>query len=147
MLAAATALDAEFPRITVDADVSRMPKRIFDRIRERKRVGRLGDVVVIGAGTNGRIRSADLTAILTLLKDRKRVVLVTCHGDRSWIAQSNSVDPPGGTAVRVRATCASPTGTPTPPATAGRSTATASTRGPAPEPRPTPAWSSAAVRQ
>jgi peptidoglycan/LPS O-acetylase OafA/YrhL len=91
MLAAANALDAEFPRITVDADVSRMPKRIFDRIRERKRVGRLGDVVVIGAGTNGRIRSADLTALLTLLKDRRRVVLVTCHGDRSWISQSNTV--------------------------------------------------------
>ncbi len=68
-----------------------MPEDIFARIRERRHVGQLGDVVVIGAGTNGRISSAELTSILNLLKDRKRVILVTCHGDRSWIRQSNSV--------------------------------------------------------
>jgi hypothetical protein len=90
MLAASTALDTQLPDVTVDAAVSRQPEVIFDRIRERKRLGRLGDVVVIGAGTNGRIRSADLTSILDLLQDRKRVVLVTCHADRSWIGQSNA---------------------------------------------------------
>ncbi|HET7822551.1 MAG TPA: acyltransferase family protein [Ornithinibacter sp.] len=90
MLAASAALDAQLPKVTVDAAVSRQPEVIFDRIRERKRLGRLGDVVVIGAGTNGRIRSADLTSILTLLQDRRRVVLVTCHADRSWTAQSNA---------------------------------------------------------
>jgi hypothetical protein len=90
MLAAAPALDAQIARITVDADVSRSPQVIFERIRERKRLGRLGDVVVIGAGTNGRIRSADLTSVLNLLKDRQRVILVTCHADRSWIAESNA---------------------------------------------------------
>ncbi len=90
MLAASAALDTQLPKVTVDAAVSRQPEVIFDRIRERKRLGRLGDVVVIGAGTNGRIRSADLTSILDLLQDRKRVVLVTCHADRSWTAQSNA---------------------------------------------------------
>ncbi|MFL6080051.1 MAG: acyltransferase family protein [Ornithinibacter sp.] len=89
MLAAAPALDAQIAKITVDADVNRSPEVIFDRIRERKRLGRLGDVVVIGAGTNGRLRSADLTSILNLLEDRRRVILVTCHADRPWIAQSN----------------------------------------------------------
>ncbi|MFL6171136.1 MAG: hypothetical protein ACJ711_15790, partial [Ornithinibacter sp.] len=86
MLAAAPALDAQIAKITVDADVSRSPQVIFDRIRERKRLGRLGDVVVIGAGTNGRLRSADLTSVLNLLEDRRRVILVTCHADRPWIA-------------------------------------------------------------
>ncbi len=97
MLAAAPALDAQLPRITVDADVSRSPEVIFDRIRERKRLGRLGDVVIIGAGTNGRIRSADLTSILDLLEDRQRVILVTCHADRPWIAQSNNAIREAGT--------------------------------------------------
>ena len=68
-----------------------MPGDIFARIRERRHVGQLGDVVVIGAGTNGRIRSSELTSILNLLKDRKRVILVTCHGDKPWIQQSNVV--------------------------------------------------------
>jgi hypothetical protein len=90
MLAASAALETQLPEVTVDAEVSRQPEVIFDRIRERKRLGRLGDVVVIGAGTNGRLRSADLTSILNLLTDRKRVVLVTCHADRSWTAQSNA---------------------------------------------------------
>jgi len=91
MLAALAALDAQFPMITVDADVSRMPEDVFARIRERRHVGQLGDVVVIGAGTNGVISSAELTSLLDLLKDRKRVVLVTCHGDRAWIREANAV--------------------------------------------------------
>ncbi len=89
MLAARSALTDLFPKVLVDAHVSRQPLDIFDRIRLRKKVGQLGDVVVIGAGTNGVIRSADLMALLSQLTDRSRVVLVTCRADRSWIAQSN----------------------------------------------------------
>ena len=77
--------------MSVDADVSRMPQDVFARIRERRHVGQLGDVVVIGAGTNGVISSAELTSLLDLLKDRKRVVLVTSHGDRAWIREANAV--------------------------------------------------------
>ncbi len=91
MLAASEALVTTFPRMTVDADISRMPDDIFSRIRERRHAGQLGDVVVIGAGTNGRVTTAGLTSILDLLKDRTRVILVTCHGDKPWIRQSNSV--------------------------------------------------------
>ena len=91
MLAAGEALATTFPRMTVDADISRMPDDIFSRIRERRHVGQLADVVVIGAGTNGRVTTAGLTSILDLLKDRTRVILVTCHGDKPWIRQSNSV--------------------------------------------------------
>jgi peptidoglycan/LPS O-acetylase OafA/YrhL len=90
MIAANKALIKAIPGITVDANLSRMPEDIFARIQARKKAGKLGDVVVIGAGTNGRIRSADIVAILNLLKDRKRVILVTCHADRSWVTQSNA---------------------------------------------------------
>ena len=90
MLAGYQALDAAFPTIKVDAKISRQPIEIYDRIRLRKKLGLLGDVVVIGAGTNGPIRSADLVAVLNLLRDRSRVVLITCRGDRTWIKQSNA---------------------------------------------------------
>jgi peptidoglycan/LPS O-acetylase OafA/YrhL len=90
MLASYEGLTGRIPKITVDARVSRQASEIFDRIRERKKFGQLGDIVVIGAGTNGPIDSPDLVAILNLLKDRKRVILVTCYADRSWIAQSNA---------------------------------------------------------
>ncbi len=90
MVAASKALNAQIPRMTVDADISRQAGTVFDRIRERKKLGRLGDVVVIGAGTNGKIKASELISLLNLLKDRERVVLVTCHADRSWIAKSNA---------------------------------------------------------
>jgi hypothetical protein len=90
MLAGYKALDATFPAINVDAKISRQPIEIYDRIRLRKQLGQLGDVVVIWAGTNGPIHSADLVAVLNLLTDRSRVVLITCRADRSWIKQSNA---------------------------------------------------------
>jgi hypothetical protein len=90
MLASYEGLTRTIPKMTVDARVNRYAGEIFDRIRERKKLGQLGDMVVIGAGTNGPVDRADLVSILTLLKDRKRVVLVTCYADRSWTAQSNA---------------------------------------------------------
>ena len=89
MLSARKALAAQFPRVTIDAHISRQPGEIFDRIRARHKVGQLGDVVIIHAGTNGAIHTADLISLLATLTDRSRVVLVTCHADRSWVAQSN----------------------------------------------------------
>jgi len=89
MLAARAALTDLFPKITVDAQISRSPLTIYDRIRLRQQTGQLGDVVIIHAGTNGAIHQADLFAILTALKDRSRVVLVTCRAPRGWIAESN----------------------------------------------------------
>ena len=90
MLAGYKALQATFPKIKVDAAVSRQPGAVYDRIRARKALGQLGDVVIIGAGTNGRIETKDLIALLGELKDRSRVVLITAKADRSWIAGSNA---------------------------------------------------------
>jgi hypothetical protein len=91
MLAARKALQSTFPTfMKVDAHISRQPSEIFDRIRARKATGQLGDVVVIHAGTNGPIKTSELVALVGALKDRSRVILVTCHGDRSWIPQSNT---------------------------------------------------------
>jgi peptidoglycan/LPS O-acetylase OafA/YrhL len=91
MLAARKSMQATFPTfMTVDAHISRQPAEIFDRIRARKATGQLGDVVVIHAGTNGPIKTTELIKLVGELSDRSRVILVTCHGDRSWIAQSNA---------------------------------------------------------
>ena len=91
MLGARSSLLVAFPSfLKIDAHISRQPIEIFDRIRARKAAGQLGDVVVIHAGTNGPIRTSDLVEIVRQLQDRSRIVLVTCHGDRSWIGQSNA---------------------------------------------------------
>ena len=91
MLSARKSMQATFPRfMTVDAHISRQASEIFDRIRARKATGQLGDVVVIHAGTNGPIKTTELIKLIGELSDRSRVILVTCHGDRSWIAESNA---------------------------------------------------------
>jgi len=89
MLAARTAVLSTLPHSLVDAKVGRQADDVFDRIRERKAAGKLGDVVIIHTGTNGVVSTTRLVALLRLLQDRSRVVLVTPHAQRSWTAQAN----------------------------------------------------------
>ena len=75
--------------IVVDAKVSRQASELFERIVERKTKGKLGDVVIIHTGTNGTVSTSQLVEMLTYLKDRSRVVLVTCRAPREWTTQAN----------------------------------------------------------
>ena len=91
MLGARDALNAEIPKLTVDAAVGRQSPAVFKRIRERLSAGALGQLVIIHTGTNGVIVQADLVALLRKLSDRARVVLVTAHVDRSWTSANNTI--------------------------------------------------------
>ena len=90
MLAGYSGLAAAFPGIVVDAAVSRQPGVVFARVRQRAAVAPLPPVVIIGAGTNGTIEAWKLMKLLTFLKDRSVVVLMTDRADRSWIAGNNA---------------------------------------------------------
>jgi peptidoglycan/LPS O-acetylase OafA/YrhL len=91
LLAASEAMQKTFPGMTIDAQVSRQSRGVFARIKARKDAGKLGDVVVISTGTNGTVLASDLTAMLTLLSDRSRVVLVTPKAPRSWVDKNISI--------------------------------------------------------
>ena len=91
MLAGYKALQAAFPKIKVDAAVSRQPGAVYDRIRARKKLGQLGDVVIIGAGTNGTITSKHCDSIIATAGPARRVFLVTVIGPRSWMAPNVTV--------------------------------------------------------
>ncbi|MEI7447463.1 MAG: acyltransferase family protein, partial [Burkholderiales bacterium] len=90
LLAARDAVVATIPKSKVDAVVSRQSWEVFQRIKDRRAAGKLGDVVVIHTGTNGTIDLGQLMDTLTLLKDRSRVILVTPKADRSWIPQATN---------------------------------------------------------
>ncbi len=91
MLGARDALTAVFTEgpIVVDAKVSRQAGELIDRVVERKAKGKLGDVVIIHTGTNGNVNTLQLVELLTYLKDRTRVVLVTCRAPRDWTPGAN----------------------------------------------------------
>jgi hypothetical protein len=80
---------AQFSAVVVDAQVSRQPRQVFDEVRALKKAGRLAGIVVVHAGTNGLVTTRDLSALLTDLKDRQKVVLVNTAADRSWRAYSD----------------------------------------------------------
>ncbi len=90
LLGARGAVQAMFPQARVDAAVSRQSEAVFDRILARIAVKRIGKVVVIHTGTNGVIDRGHLVRLLQQLKDRARVILVTVHANRPWVASSNA---------------------------------------------------------
>jgi len=89
LLGAAPAMLAQFRAVVIDAHISRQPREVFDEVRTLKKAGRLAAVVVVHAGTNGLVTTKDLSALLTDLKDRTRVVLMNTAADRSWRAYSD----------------------------------------------------------
>jgi hypothetical protein len=90
LLAARDAVVATIPKSKVDAVVSRQSWELFQRIKDRRAAGKLGDVVIIHTGTNGTIDLGQLMDTLTLLEDRSRVILVTPKANRSWIPQATN---------------------------------------------------------
>jgi len=62
LAAVAPAIAARFPVVEIDAVPSRQPAGVLAALRTIAAAGRLGQVVVIGAGTNGAIAEAQLRA-------------------------------------------------------------------------------------
>ncbi|MBU6347137.1 MAG: acyltransferase [Actinomycetales bacterium] len=83
------ALQATLKSVSIDAAVGRQPWEIADRIKLRRKQGRLSNFVVIHMGTNGLVTRNDLAPILNQLRDRKRVVVVDVQVPRVWMRGSN----------------------------------------------------------
>lgn len=84
MLASAPALMDEFPGITIDAEVSRMPQQGPVILRQLAEQGRLRPVVVVGLGTNGEYGPGTLREIRDAIGPDRTLILVNAYADRSW---------------------------------------------------------------
>ena len=91
MLGARNAIYEAIPGSKVDAAVSRFPGAFTGRIARTKKHGRLADIVVIHAGTNGVMPESILRAMLDQLTDRKKVVVVNTAVPRTWRGPDNAV--------------------------------------------------------
>jgi peptidoglycan/LPS O-acetylase OafA/YrhL/lysophospholipase L1-like esterase len=86
------AVDGRFggqPVAGVDAVESRQFSAGVDQIANLKNQGALGEVVIVQLGTNGQVDPGDFDRMMTLLSDRKKVVVVNAHVDRPWEQQVN----------------------------------------------------------
>ncbi len=89
MLASLPELEAHFPGISVDAEVSRgmgVGVELSERLASD---GGLRQVLVVGLGTNGPVDTAELDALRASAQGRP-LVLVNAHADRDWIPGVNA---------------------------------------------------------
>jgi hypothetical protein len=89
MLGAQSAIEAAMPRSTVRAVEGQQPYVTLAEVRKLHAQGALSTVVVIHTGNNGIIRPSDLAATLSVLRDRRRVVLLTDRVPRDWETPNN----------------------------------------------------------
>ena len=91
LAAIAPALAAGFPVVEIDAVTSRQPAGVLAALRAIVAAGRLGQVVVIGAGTNGAIAEAQLRSMLELARPARLVLVLNDHVERAWVAHNNAL--------------------------------------------------------
>ena len=89
LLGARAALRERLPRVTIDAAISRQPVEIADRVRERIKVERLADVLILQTGTNGPPDPQGFPDFLSDLAYLDRVVVTTVRSQVPWMDDSN----------------------------------------------------------
>ena len=91
MVGARDALRARFSSISVDAQVARQLPEGIARLEAYRDAGRLGRVVIVHLGNNGRFTTPQFEAIMRVLRSVERVVFVNVKVPRRWEASVNNV--------------------------------------------------------
>jgi hypothetical protein len=91
MLGAAPILRQAFTNIEVDAEVGRQAWTTVGLIKARKAENRLGSVVVLHLGNNGRYTEQVFNEIMQTLSDRRMVIVFNVRVPREWEAYNNNI--------------------------------------------------------
>ena len=91
MLGAAPILQQAFTNIEVDAEVGRQAWTAATMIKARKAENRLGSVVVLHLGNNGRYTEQVFNEIMQTLADRRMVIVYNVRVPREWEAYNNNI--------------------------------------------------------
>jgi hypothetical protein len=89
LLAAAPALQDEYPGIAIDAAVSRGMYSAPDILRSYAKSDKLRPVVVVALGTNGPIERSTLEEIRRILGPDRELIVVNAQAPRGWIPGNN----------------------------------------------------------
>ncbi len=91
MLGAAHQLAEDVPGIDLDASVGRQVAEVIALLEERKASGKLGEVVLLHIGNNGRFNASQFDRIMEVVGPERRVVFLTLKVSRSWEESNNRV--------------------------------------------------------
>lgn len=100
MLGAKAVLEREFEGINVDAATARQVPAIVSTIRSLRESGQLADNLIIHAGNNGVMTTAQFEQVMEAVKDVPFVVVVNLKVERGYQDPNNSVI--AGVAARYR---------------------------------------------
>jgi peptidoglycan/LPS O-acetylase OafA/YrhL len=89
LAATVNAMFGNQPVTGVNAAESRQFSAGVDLIQQLKDAGQLGQDVVVQLGTNGTVDPGDFDRLMTILSDRKKVVIVNAKVPRLWEQQVN----------------------------------------------------------
>jgi hypothetical protein len=91
MLAVAYPLEQAFPGISVDAVVSRHTDEGLSELRRLAANGKLRPVLIVGLGTNGGVSSDQVSQLMTIVGNKRTVVLVNTFVPLPYEQSTNSV--------------------------------------------------------
>lgn len=89
MLGSEYGLKEIFPKIDIDATVSRQAYQGSEIIDAKKEQGNLSDTILIGLGTNGTITKDDIKNIMQAAGKKRQVYWVSVNVNQSWEAGDN----------------------------------------------------------
>jgi hypothetical protein len=91
MLASATELQRQIPRLAIDAAVGRYMWQVPAVVRALRSSGRLGRVTVLAIGSNGPVTSHQLHNVIHLVGPHHQLVLVNTYIPLSWEHSVNTL--------------------------------------------------------
>jgi peptidoglycan/LPS O-acetylase OafA/YrhL len=89
LAATVNAMFGDQPVTGVDAHENRQFTAGVDLIEQLKNTGQLGQDVIVQLGTNGQVDPGQFDRMMTILSDRKKVVIINAKVPRPWEQQVN----------------------------------------------------------
>lgn len=84
MLSAATNLQSNMPKMTVDATVGRQVKDAIELLEKMNKKGTIANTVVLGLGSNGTFTEKQFNEIYQILGKDRHIYLINVRVPRSW---------------------------------------------------------------
>ncbi|MEH7464237.1 acyltransferase family protein [Bacillus thuringiensis] len=83
-------LKKAFPNINIDAKIGRQMSEATAAVDRMKKEGTLGQSVIIGLGTNGAFTTEQITSLMQLIGNERKVILVNTRVPRPWESLVNN---------------------------------------------------------
>lgn len=91
LLGSSRLLKVSLHGVDVHATMGWQAADVIQQLDALRHAGQLRPVVLVHLGTNGYVYEHQLRQILTMLADRKRVILVNTHVPRRWMEANNAL--------------------------------------------------------